>query len=155
MPQRRTDSSPPDRMRPGDKMQRPSEARRLIAGLRVSHADEQLLALIAPFFPEADSAGDLAYRLWRRGLELAFAELVSVGAPLPAGITEDQLATLVAQRVAGCLPLLRRTGKLALLQLEVPAPQQEPARSSPVVSTEEVDASAAVTVVGLGGADFL
>jgi len=155
MPQRRIDSIPPDRVRPGEKMRRPGEPRRLIAGLRVSHVDEQLLALIAPFYPEADSAGDLAYRLWRRGLELALAELVSVGAPLPAGITEDQLATLVAQRVTGCLPLLRRTGKLALLQLEVPAPQQEPERSTLVVSTPEIDASAAVTVVGLGGADFL
>jgi hypothetical protein len=47
--------------------------RRLIAGLRVSDQDAQLLTLVAPFFPEADSAGDLAYRLWRRGLELALA----------------------------------------------------------------------------------
>lgn len=129
--------------------------RRLIAGLRVSEEDEQLLALVAPLFPEADSAGDLAYRLWRRGLELTLAEVACLGAALPPGMAEEQFAALAAQRLLLCLPLLRRTGKLSLLGLEAPV---LPTRSPPlaeVIGIPEIDASAAATVAGLGGGDFL
>ncbi|MEI7644821.1 MAG: hypothetical protein WCJ55_11125, partial [Chloroflexales bacterium] len=93
-------------------------ASRLIAGLRITKQDEALLDIVRPFFPDADSAGELAYRLWRRGLELTLAELASVGVALPPDLTEEILATLVAQRLLLCLPLLRRTGALALLGSE-------------------------------------
>lgn len=162
MPQLRTNNESTGQSQVVSGRRRAGEPRRLIAGLRVSLAglrvslaDEQLLALVEPFFPEVDSAGDLAYRLWRRGLELALAELASVGVPLPASLPEEQLATLVAQRVTGCLPLLRRTGKLALLHLEIPPAQPEPERHSSVLISTEIDSSAAMTVVGLGGADFI
>lgn len=129
-------------------------ARRLIAGLRITGQDEELLSLVRPFFPDADSEGDLAYRLWRRGLEITLAELVSVGVALPAGVAEDYIATLVAQRIALCLPLLQRSGRLALLGLDSALPPAIPLRLS---SDEpaDIDAAAAVTIVSLGGSDFL
>ncbi len=130
--------------------------RRLIAGLRVSDQDAQLLTLVAPFFPEADSAGDLAYRLWRRGLELALAEAVGLGAELPPGTTEGQLANLVAQRLALCLPLLRRTGKLALLGVEAPSGERASIPPTATASSDEaIDSGAAEAITSLGGNDFL
>lgn len=130
--------------------------RRLIAGLRVSDQDVQLLTLVAPFFPEADSAGDLAYRLWRRGLELALAEAVGLGAELPPGTTEGQLANLVAQRLTLCLPLLRRTGKLALFGAEAPLAERVLIPPTAAASSDEaIDSSAADAITSLGGNDFL
>lgn len=135
-------------------MSLPTGRRRLIAALRVPPDDERLLAMVQPYLPEADSAGELAYRLWRRGLELTLAELAGLGAVLPAGLSEEQLATLSAQRVVSLLPLLRRTGKLALLGLEQAAQQQLPAIAAPTADTA-IDASAAAAVSKLGGGDFL
>lgn len=135
-------------------MSQPTGRRRLIAALRVPPDDERLLAMVQPYLPEADSAGELAYRLWRRGLELTLAELAGLGAVLPAGLSEEQLATLSAQRVVLLLPLLRRTGKLALLGLEQAAQQQLPAIATPTADTA-IDASAAAAVSNLGGGDFL
>jgi hypothetical protein len=130
--------------------------RRLIAGLRVSDQDVQLLALVAPFFPEVDSAGDLAYRLWRRGLELALAESVGLGAALPPGMTEGQIANLVAQRLALCLPLLRRTGRLALLGVEAPSGELPSIPPAAAASLDEViDNGAADAITSMGGSDFL
>lgn len=134
-------------------MTRRTGRRRLIAALRVPPDDEQLLAAVQPYLPDADSAGELAYRLWRRGLELILAELAAVGATLPVGMSEEQLATLSAQQVVLLLPLLQRTGKLALLGLEQAAQEQPPA-TAPTIGTS-IDASAAVAVSNLGGADFL
>lgn len=134
----------------------PRSRRRLIAGLRVSDQDVQLLALVAPFFPEADSAGDLAYRLWRRGLELALAEAVGLGAALPPGMTEGQIANLVAQRLALCLPLLRRTGRLALLGVEAPSGELPSIPPAAAASADQaIDSSAADAITSLGGSDFL
>ncbi len=155
MPQRRTDNGSSERASSPDGGARTSRPRRLIAGLRVSREDELLLALVAPFFPEVDSAGDLAYRLWRRGLELTLAELVALGTALPVGTSEEHLATLVAQRVTLCLPLLRRTGKLALLNLEAPAPPGVSQHGALAPDTPVIDATASATVAGLGGVDFL
>jgi hypothetical protein len=124
--------------------------RRLIAGLRVSEHDAQLLALVAPFFPEADSAGDLAYRLWRRGLELTLAELAGLGVRLPPELADQQLAILVVQRLLLCLPLLRRTNTLAVLQLEAAAPAVQPAPEAG--SLTAIDATAATTVAAMGSA---
>jgi hypothetical protein len=122
----------------------------------VSDQDAQLLTLVAPFFPEADSAGDLAYRLWRRGLELALAEAVGLGAELPPGTTEGQLANLVAQRLALCLPLLRRTGKLALLGVEAPSGERASIPPTATASSDEaIDSGAAEAITSLGGNDFL
>jgi len=127
--------------------------RRLIAGLRVTRQDEALLDLVRPLFPEADSEGDLAYRLWRRGLELTLAELASVGVALPPPLREETLATLVAQRLLLCLPLLRRTGTLALLGSESAPALAMP--TSPSDGPADIDTAAAVTIAGMGGGDFL
>lgn len=121
--------------------------------------DEALLNVVRPFLPEADSESELAYRLWRRGLELTLAEVVGLGAGLPSGNSEEVLARLVAQRLLLCLPFLRRTGFLELLGVEpvpsgalpvvlrttVPAPATEAA----------IDQSASDAIIDLGGGDFL
>lgn len=136
-----------------------SAQRRLIAGLRVSELDERLLALVAPFFPEVASAGDLAYRLWRRGLELTLAEALGLGAKLPPDVSEELIAALVAQRLVLCLPLLRRTGSLARLGMDVvpPRPVAPSALGESVATAADavIDASASATIAGLGGSDFL
>lgn len=134
-------------------------ARRLIAGLRVTRQDEALLAIVRPYLADAGSEGELAYRLWRRGLEVTLAEIVGLGAALPPGISEDLIANLVAQRLLLCMPLLRRTGKLVLLGAETATPiaaavvaAETPA---PLPGTEAIDQSAANAIAGLGGTDFL
>lgn len=132
--------------------------RRLIAGLRISAEDEQLLAVVRPFLPDVDSESDLAYRLWRRGLEGTLAELVGLGVALPTGVTDDYVATLAAQRVVLALPLLYRTGKLSLLPLlPLTAAPGAIAPEPPAIQGDgdEIDESASDTIVGLGGNDFL
>lgn len=129
--------------------------RRLIAALRVPPDDERLLAAVQSYLPDTDSASELAYRLWRRGLELTLAELAGLGVALPAGLTEDYLATSSAQRLLLLLPLLRRTGKLALLGLEQPE-AAAPRLASPADMPElPIDASAAAIIATMGGGDFL
>lgn len=134
-------------------------ARRLIAGLRVTQQDKALLAVVRPYLADAGSEGDVAYRLWRRGLDVSLAEVVGLGAALPPGTTEELIAGLVAQRLLLCMPLLRRTGKLALLSVETLQPvvssvatAMEPAL---LPGTELIDESAANAIAGLGGTDFL
>lgn len=138
---------------------RPGRARRLIAGLRVSPHDEELLAVVRPYLAEADSAGEVAYRLWRRGLEVTLAEVSGVGAPLPPEMTEQRLASLVAQRLLLCLPLLRRTGILGLLELDAAprAPQVIPEPQGLIggVPVETIDTGASDAIAALGGNDFL
>lgn len=129
--------------------------RHLIAGLRITPQDEALLDAVRPLFPEVDSEGELAYRLWRRGLELTLTELAGLGSALPPGQSEETLATLAAQRLLLCLPLLRRTGKLALLGLDAPAPAAPLAVLKSAASVETIDDEAAAAVAGLGGNDFL
>lgn len=130
-------------------------ARRLIAGLRVSAQDEALLEIVRPFFLDADSEGELAYRLWRRGLELALAEAASFGAELTCGITEELLASLVAQRLLLSMPLLQRTGKLKLLSLEQIEPLHPKANAATGSSGSAIEGEAAEVVTSLGGTDFL
>lgn len=134
-------------------------ARRLIAGLRVTQQDEALLAVVRPYLADAGSEGELAYRLWRRGLDVSLAEVVGLGAALPLGTTEELIAGLVAQRLLLCVPLLRRTGKLVLLGVETaPLIALSAARveaSAPLFGTEAIDESASNTIAGLGGTDFL
>jgi hypothetical protein len=130
-------------------------ARRLIAGLRVSRQDEALLAVVRPFFPEADSEGELAYRLWRRGLELALAEAVGLGAQLPPGVTEQHLATLAAQRLLLSVPLLRQTGVLALLGSIDSAATLSSATPIIAPDPDDINTRAADTISSLGGGDFL
>lgn len=127
--------------------------RRLIAGLRITRQDEALLDLVRPFLPEADSEGELAYRLWRRGLELTLAEVAGLGVTMPPGVTDEQLAVLVAQRLLLCLPLLRRTGKVALLGIESAPVLAIPI--SPLDGPEDIDTSAAMSIAGIGGNEFL
>lgn len=133
-------------------------ARRLIAGLRITPQDEALLDVVRTFFPETDSEGELAYRLWRRGLEVTLAEAAGVGASLPAGATEQNIARLVVQRLLLCLPLLRRTGLLTLLGLELTHQNAESelnARSFSGDAEEPVDDQAAAAIASLGGNEFL
>lgn len=139
--------------------ERRSGARRLIAGLRISQEEEALLAVVRPYLTDLSSEGELAYRLWRRGLELALAEVVSIGAHLPAPTNEPFIAGLVAQRLLLCMPLLRRTGTLTLLGLDTLSQTNTTTRERPVPERtavpEAIDASAADAITGLGGNDFL
>jgi hypothetical protein len=131
-------------------------ARRLIAGLRITRQDEALLVLVRPLFPEADSEGELAYRIWRRGLELALAEMAGLGGRLPAETSEEALAMLTAQRLLLCLPLLRRTGKLALFGVEASPGEQVSLPSTAAASPDQaIDSGAADAITSLGGSDFL
>lgn len=138
---------------------RQSGARRLIAGLRVTKQDEALLAVVRPYLADAGSEGDVAYRLWRRGLDVTLAEVVGLGAALPLGTTEELIASLVAQRLLLCVPLLRRTGKLVLLGTETAIPIASSVVTAetptPLPETEVIDKSASNAIAGLGGIDFL
>ena len=133
--------------------------RTLIAGLRVTAEDELLLAVVRPFVADASSEGELAYRLWRRGLELALAEVVGLGAALPAGTSEELVARLVAQRLLLSLPLLRRTGTLALLGIDTAPPWSvAPSTDSEAITAafaDAIDETASDAISGLGGSDFL
>lgn len=73
---------------PRDAGQRGGGARQLIAGLRVSEKDKALLAVVRPYFPEADTEGELAERLWRRGLEMTLANALGVGVARPHDSSE-------------------------------------------------------------------
>lgn len=101
----------------------------------------------------------MAYRLWRRGLEMTLAEAVSLGVAPPPGITEAELASLVAQRLLLAVPLLQRTGKLALLGMEASgSPRETSLMGTPKgagAATDEIDEAAATAVVDLGGSAFL
>jgi hypothetical protein len=127
--------------------------RRLIAGLRVTQADLALIAVVRPYLADVDSEGELAYRLWRRGLEVTLAELAGLGVAVPNTLPEDHLATLAAQRLLLVIPLLRRTGKLILLGLDAPISRPAPRIAEP--EGDQIDASAAGIIVGLGGDAFL
>lgn len=139
--------------------QRAGKTRRLIAGLRISPQDEALLDAVRPFFPEAETEGELAYRLWRRGLDVTLAEIVGVGALLPPGVSEEGVARLAVQRLLLCLPLFRRTNLLALLGLELArqtSPLDTEAQPASIRDLEEpVDERAAAAIMSLGGSDFL
>lgn len=134
-------------------------ARRLVAGLRISQQDERLLEVVRPLLPEAISEGELAYRLWRRGLELTLAEAAGLGASLPPGISEELIARLVAQRLMLCVPILRHTGMLTRLGIEaIQRTAASPTTDFPEASTLEADVmdmTATATIVGFGGDEFL
>lgn len=133
--------------------------RTLIAGLRVTAEDELLLAVVRPFVADASSEGELAYRLWRRGLELTLAEVVGLGAELPAGMSEELVARLVAQRLLLSLPLLRRTGTLDLLGIDTAPPRSvAPSSDGEAITAafaDPIDVTASDAISGLGGSDFL
>lgn len=150
----------PHQKRAGDEPvgERRRRTRRLIAGLRISPEEEALLAVVRPYLTDLSSEGEFAYRLWRRGLELALAEAVSIGARLPPDTHEQFIAGLVAQRLLLCVPLLRRTGTLSLLGLTVPVPLVEPApaaHAGVAMEAEAIDEGAADAITGLGGTEFL
>jgi hypothetical protein len=155
---RKTARQPPDEEPTdvyGPSPARRNGTRRLIAGLRVTAEDEELLEIVRPYLPGADSAGELAYRLWRRGLESMLAELAALGVRLPPALSEDTLATMTAQRLLLCLPLLRRSGKLALLGLEAQVSITPAPLSAPVIAGDEIATAAAEAIMGLGGDAFL
>ncbi len=111
-----------------------------------------------PFFPDAASEGELAYRLWRYGLELALAEAASLGTCPPSSTTELLLARLVARRLLLVLPLLRRTDTLDILGLDAAPPDPDLPRSLPVSvppgSYDTIDERASEAIASLGGSDF-
>jgi hypothetical protein len=109
---------------------------------------------VRPLFPEADTEGELAYRLWRRGLKLSLAEAAGLSVAVLPGITDERLATLVAQRLLLCRPLLQRTGKLALVSRDVPVPDATSYLTWPALTPEHIDNKAAEAIVGLGGNHF-
>lgn len=119
--------------------------------MRVSGREREMALAVGQLYLESDTLSDLAYRIWRRGLTIDLARLASVSGQLPGGLSEDELAVMIAQDLLHCIPLLRRTGKLALLQLSDTAAQavaNEP-------EGETIDSEAADNVRGLGGADFI
>ena len=129
--------------------------RTLIAALRVTDVDLQLLDAVRPLLAEIDTAGELAYRVWRRGLESLLAEVAAVGGALPAGFTDAQIAILAAQRLVAVLPLLQRTDKLALLQLQGHRIDSVPEPMPPMAWEEGIDTTATETILLLGGNEFL
>jgi hypothetical protein len=111
---------------------------------------------VAARYPAARTQSDLNVQLWLRGLLLAEAQAVAAGAPLPRGMREEVLATAIAQELLAVLPLLRRTGRLALLGLELELSVPMAAAALAVsMDTGEVDAAAAADVADMGGDDFL
>jgi hypothetical protein len=90
---------------------------------------------------------------------VTLAEVIGVGAPLPPGMSEQRLASLVAQRLLLCLPLLRRTGILTLLELDAApqAPQVILEHQGLIgsVPTETIDTGDSSAIAALGGNDFL
>lgn len=151
------ENRPPDRSKPG--RSRDGGGRHLIAGLRVTAQDEALLAVVRPYLADVGSEGELAYRLWRRGLELTLAEVVGLGATLPSGTGEELIARLVAQRLLLCLPLLRQLGLMSLLGIEAPPYGSDehvpPIRRDVARHEETIDETASDAIADLGGGDFL
>ncbi|MBX0331442.1 hypothetical protein K2Z83_27700 [Oscillochloris sp. ZM17-4] len=133
---------------------RPPGDRSTFGRLRITVDERDQAGAIQPLYPEVDNDSDLAYRIWRRGLQIDLARLVSLGGTIPAGMTEEALAMLIAQDLLHCLPLLRRTGVLATLQIEV----SDGSTGLPPVDNaveDEIADDAADSIQGLGGTDFL
>lgn len=131
--------------------------RELIAGLRVSPDEIEQKNAVRDLYPEASSEAELAYRIWRRGLQVDLARLVSMGGELPPGVTERQLAMLVTQDLLACLPLLNRVGTLSeIVALLAPhaSGRSEPGNPAPSSNDDTpIDPSAADSVLGVD--DFL
>ena len=81
-----------------------------------------------------------------------------MGATLPAGgVSEQQLAILVGQRLQLCMPLLARTGVLGVLRLSSDQ-ERRPQVSVPEHQTEaevEIDPQAQGLITAMGGDSFL
>ena len=88
--------------------------------LRVTDRDDELMALVRPYLVSVTNESELSYQLVREGLLMRLAILAALGGDLGDAIAEDVVSTHAAQHLLLCLPLLRRTGKLALLGMELP-----------------------------------
>lgn len=131
-------------------------ARHQVASLRITSVEIAHKELVRLLYPEADNETDLAYRIWRRGLQFDLARIASMGERLPEGIAEDQLAMLIVQDVLACLPLLQRTGRLSqILALLNAAPLRQDESEGCEPGAPEIDASAADSIADLGGGDFM
>jgi hypothetical protein len=129
--------------------------RRLIAGLRVSERDLVLLAVVRPFC-DGDSEAEIAHRIWRRGLEVTLAELVSAGVELPPGVlTEQQLAIVIHRHVQLCAPLLERAGLVVRSLMDEPQPMRDATLRVAVIEETAVDPLAGEAIERLGGTEFL
>ncbi len=124
--------------------------------LRIATADEALLAVVRPFISGVDTDADLIYHIWQPGLDIQVGQLLSMGVPLPPGYTEEAIALRIAQHVVLCMPLLRRTGKLALLGIN------EGVDMPPIVAPPphlegngEIDPGASDIIASMGADDFI
>lgn len=144
--------APPDDEAQGES-RRTGKGRRRLFALRVPVAEERVQALLRPYIAEETDA-DLAYRIWQRGLRVALAEYAGLGMTLPPEEREELVAARVAQLFLLCLPLLRRTGTLALLGLEPAGVAAQ--RDGPAAPAEpEIDTDSTAAISGLGGSEFL
>ncbi|RRR75564.1 MAG: hypothetical protein EI684_04350 [Candidatus Viridilinea halotolerans] len=135
-----------------------SGARHLVASLRLSRSEMAQKEAVRVLYPESSSETDLALRIWRRGLQLDLARLLSVGGVIPGGVDEQQVAMLVLHDVLTCLPLLQRTGRLhALIALLAHPPLAAATAEEHEAPGEapEIDPSAAGSIDEIGGGDFL
>ena len=122
-----TPPQPPAPRRPSGRPPLHSEPRPHQKPLRVTDRDDELMALVRPYLISVTNESELSYQLVREGLLMRLAILAALGGDLGDAIAEDVVAAHAAQQLLLCLPLLRRTGKLALLGMEVPQPQIAPA----------------------------
>lgn len=159
-PTRSTPSGAPrtDPARRREATQRGS-SRDQIANLRVTLEERAQKNLVRVLYPEADSEAELAYRIWRRGLQVDLARLASMGEALPPGMTERHLAMLVTQDLLACVPLLNRAGTLQHI-VDMLTPHAEPPTAVLADALDDdapgaIDPSASESVAAFGADDFL
>lgn len=125
--------------------------------LRVTERDEALLALLRPYMAGVTNESEQAYTLVREGLLMRLAALAALGAHPPDAPDEEILATHAAQQLLLILPLLRRTGKLSLLGIDVSTPQLGAERGEPEddghaqIGIDDLDEQGGLDAEGLSG----
>jgi hypothetical protein len=125
--------------------------------LRVTERDEALMALLRPYMAGVTNESEQAYTLVREGLLMRLAALAALGVGLDGAVDEEVLAAHAAQQLLLVLPLLRRTGRLALLGMEMAAPTLTDTNTSRVVpdgdplDVDDMDEQAGRDAEGLSG----
>lgn len=138
-----------------------SEPRLRQKPLRVTARDDELMALVRPYLINVTNESELAYQLVREGLLMRLALLAALGGDLNDLIAEEVVAAHAAQHLLLCLPLLRRTGKLATLEMEVhavptgtrditPSPPQSSGERNRI-GVDDLDDRSGLDAEGLGG----
>lgn len=125
--------------------------------LRVTERDEALLTLLRPYMIGVTNESEQAYTLVREGLLMRLAALAALGVRLGDLLDEEVLAAHAAQQLLLALPLLRRTGSLALLGMEMAVPTllgtagAEHAAGIDPLDVDDMDEQAGRDVEGLSG----